>query len=88
MVHTYISNPLGHVVRFANLAVIRCVYCRSFSMNGKPKAGIVDVAGVVDVGQSLKWRVCSESSVLLNTVSLELDRYTHTHTHKNEGKQE
>lgn len=66
MVHTYISNPLGHVVRFANLAVIRCAFCRSFSMNGKPKAGIVDVvAGVVDVGQSLKRRVCSESSVLL-----------------------
>lgn len=82
-VHTYITNPLGHVARLTNLALIRCAFCGAFSMNGKPKAGIVfkmaDVgAGVVDVGQSLKRRVCSESSALLNTVSLD------THTQKQE----
>lgn len=87
-IHTYITNPSGHVVRFTNLALIRYAFCGAFSMNGKPKAGIVFkmadvVAGVVDVGQSFTRRVCSESSALLNAISLELDTQRRGETRMN-----
>lgn len=91
LVHTYIANPFGHVVHLTNLALIHGAFCLSVSMNGERKDSSQNgrLAKVVDVGQSLKWCVCSERGGLGLFFSLLkqdfqnaiLPRYTHTHKH-------